>query len=62
MSFRGFRRRRRFGRMGGKFLAGPGGKCRCTNPDCDYKASHKIGIPCYKTRCVKCGSPMIRIN
>jgi len=48
------------GRMGGQFAAGPGGKCVCTNPDCKHEIAHQAGVPCYKTKCPKCGSPMIR--
>ncbi len=47
------------GRMGGK-AAGPGGVCVCTNPDCDYQVQHKRGVPCYKRKCPKCGSPLTR--
>ena len=48
------------GRMGGQFAAGPGGSCVCTNPECKHEATHQAGVPCYQTKCVKCGSPMIR--
>ncbi len=48
------------GRMGGPFAAGPGGACLCTNPECKNEVSHQAGIPCYQTKCPKCGSPMIR--
>lgn len=48
------------GRMGGQFAVGPGGKCACTNPDCQCEIDHRIGIPCYKQKCPKCNSPMIR--
>ena len=46
------------GRMNGPAAAGPGGQCVC--PKCGATASHKIGIPCYKQKCPKCGSPMTR--
>lgn len=45
------------GRMGG-FAAGPVGYCIC--PKCSKKVKHKIGIPCYKQKCPKCGIKMIR--
>jgi len=48
------------GRMGGQFTAGPGGKCVCTDPDCKHEIVHQAGVPCYKTKCPKCGSSMIR--
>lgn len=48
------------GRMGGQFAAGPGGMCVCTNPNCQHKATHTAGKPCYQMKCEKCGSPMIR--
>jgi predicted DNA-binding protein (UPF0251 family) len=48
------------GRMGGPFSAGPGGVCICTNPECKNEISHQAGVPCYQTKCPKCGSPMIR--
>jgi predicted DNA-binding protein (UPF0251 family) len=48
------------GRMGGPFAAGPGGTCLCTNPECKNEVSHQAGVPCYQTKCPKCGSPMIR--
>lgn len=48
------------GRMGGPFAAGPGGTCLCTNPECKNEVPHQAGVPCYQTKCPKCGSPMIR--
>jgi predicted DNA-binding protein (UPF0251 family) len=48
------------GRMGGPFSAGPGGVCVCTNPECKKEFSHQAGVPCYQTKCPKCGSPMVR--
>jgi hypothetical protein len=40
--------------------AGPGGVCVCVNPECRHKEPHQRGLPCYKMRCPKCGSPMTR--
>ena len=48
------------GRMGGPFAAGPGGFCVCTNPNCKNEITHQAGVPCYQTKCPKCGSPMVR--
>ena len=48
------------GRMGGSQQAGPSGTCVCTNPSCQNQVSHQSGVPCYKLKCPKCGSPMIR--
>lgn len=42
--------------------AGPGGFCVCVNPECRHKEPHKAGVPCYKMKCPKCGSPMVREN
>ena len=53
----GFGRRGRRG-LGGGFALGPGGICKCNN--CNYSEDHKIGLPCYKKKCPKCGSPMTR--
>ncbi|MBD3155397.1 MAG: DUF134 domain-containing protein [Candidatus Aenigmarchaeota archaeon] len=46
------------GRMGGQFSAGPGGSCVC--PSCGKKVSHVAGQPCYKIKCPKCGTQMVR--
>ena len=56
---RGRYRGRRLGRMGGA-AAGPEGLCICTNPDCGYTVKHDRGVPCYKIKCQKCASPMVR--
>lgn len=45
------------GRMGG-FAAGPGGACVC--PKCGNKEQHKIGVPCSRMKCSKCGTRMTR--
>ncbi len=47
------------GRMGG-FAAGPGGVCKCTNPDCGYEEPQIRGVPCSNKKCPKCGSAMTR--
>ena len=45
------------GRMGG-FGLGPGGYCIC--PSCGYKVPHQRGVPCYQTKCPRCGAAMTR--
>lgn len=45
------------GRMSGSAL-GPGGICYCSS--CGYETSHKIGSPCYKMKCPKCGTSLSR--
>ena len=45
------------GSMGGVGM-GPGGECIC--PECGNKVPHQRGIPCFKRKCKKCGSMMIR--
>lgn len=42
----------------GGYGLGPGGECVC--PDCNLCISHKRGVPCYETKCPKCGKPMTR--
>ena len=49
----------RIGRMSGtKAGAGPGGQCVC--PSCGAKAVHAVGVPCYQSKCPKCGTVMAR--
>jgi len=48
------------GQMGGRFAAGPGGNCICTNPECKNEVTHQTGLACYQIKCPKCGSPMVR--
>jgi hypothetical protein len=44
--------------LGGGSALGPGGECMC--PNCGYKTSHQIGVPCYNQRCPKCETMMVR--
>lgn len=44
--------------LGGGFGWGPGGECVC--PNCGYRVTHQLGVPCYQMKCPKCGSPMTR--
>ncbi|MDX9703966.1 MAG: hypothetical protein RBU23_13120 [Candidatus Auribacterota bacterium] len=46
------------GRMGGKFAAGPGGRCIC--PSCYKAVAHTRGEPCNQRRCPECGAIMAR--
>lgn len=43
---------------GGGFAMGPGGTCVCTA--CGHRATHQVGVPCYKQKCPKCGGAMTR--
>ena len=56
-SGRGFGRRSGRGRGGG-FGMGAGGYCIC--PSCGERVLHQQGMPCYQTRCPKCGAYMTR--
>ena len=42
--------------QGTGFAQGSGGECRC--PNCNYRESHQLGIPCYTKKCPRCGAPM----
>jgi hypothetical protein len=46
------------GGRGGGFGAGPSGYCLC--PNCAERVPHQLGTPCYKVKCPKCGTLMIR--
>jgi hypothetical protein len=46
------------GRQPGGFGLGPSGECIC--PSCGTRVPHRRGVPCYETRCPKCGIPMTR--
>ena len=49
----------RIGRMGGtKAGSGPGGQCVC--PSCGATAAHQVGVPCYQSKCPKCGTAMVK--
>jgi hypothetical protein len=53
----GFGREGRRG-LGGGFARGPGGECIC--PNCNYRESHQLAVPCLTKKCPKCGAPMTR--
>lgn len=46
------------GRKGGSKAGGPGGYCVC--PNCNHRAAHTVGKPCYELACPKCGTLMTR--
>jgi predicted DNA-binding protein (UPF0251 family) len=37
---------------------GLGGSADCVCPKCGEKTSHTRGVPCFNTKCPKCGTPM----
>jgi predicted DNA-binding protein (UPF0251 family) len=47
--------RRGFAPGGGQGL---GGSADCICPKCGEKAPHTRGVPCFNTKCPKCGTPM----
>ncbi len=49
----------RGGRMGGN-RAGAGASGNCVCPGCGTKVPHQRGVPCYNTKCPKCGNGMVR--
>jgi len=44
--------------LGGGLGYGPGGECAC--PNCNYRVTHEVGVPCYSMKCPKCGTIMRR--
>ena len=46
------------GRQPGGFGLGPSGECMCSS--CGTRVPHQRGVPCYETRCSRCGQPMTR--
>lgn len=44
--------------LGGGFDLGPVRKCVC--PVCNYHQNHKLGSPCNKIKCPKCGAILKR--
>lgn len=55
---RGFRGGRRQGWFGPRGPGGPPEICIC--PNCGTVVPHQLGLPCFRTRCPQCGSPMTR--
>ena len=45
--------------LGGGFACGPGGECLC--PNCGYRESHQLGVPCHTKKCPKCEALMTRV-
>ena len=44
--------------LGGGFARGPGGECLC--PNCGHRELHQLRVPCYTSKCPKCGILMVR--
>ena len=45
--------------LGGGFSRGPGGECIC--PNCGYRETHQLGVPCFRKTCPKCEASMVRV-
>ena len=57
----GWGKGKRFGKGRGLEDFGPGrfpSDCIC--PRCGLIEPHQLGIPCFRTKCPRCGSPMTR--
>ena len=52
---RGFR-----GGIGGGGLRQGGFPTNCVCPNCGMIATHQRRVPCFQTKCPRCGSPMTR--
>jgi len=55
---RGFRGGRRWGGFGSQGPTGPPETCIC--PNCGTIVPHQSGLPCFRTWCPNCSSPMTR--
>jgi len=54
----GFRGGKKWGWFGPWGPAGPPETCIC--PNCGTVATHRSGLPCFRTKCHNCGSFMTR--